>query len=82
MMTFLLKMDTRSMTTYSRNPMLNFSSIPSNVHKVFYSIDKVIVNKKTSWTEKETKLFMEAIDKYGPKDLKKITSYIKSRSLS
>lgn len=36
---------------------------------------------KNPWTEDEQKLFIEALDKYGPKNMKDISDYVRTRTV-
>lgn len=38
--------------------------------------------KKEIWNESESKLFKEALEKFGSKDLKRMSEYIGSRTVS
>ena len=43
--------------------------------------EKPIKQKKMPWTLDEKKLFLEALEKYGPKALKEICDFVGTRTL-
>ena len=43
--------------------------------------EKQIKQKKMPWTLEEKKLFLEALEKYGPKALKEICEHVGTRTI-
>jgi len=65
-----------------------YTSLPNKTFQVNPAISEQKIGDKTKkkqvkhpWTDDEHKLFLEALEKFGPKKLRDLTQYIKTRTL-
>ena len=71
-----------SYNTNTFNDQVTYNLIKNYMESMDTGTNELKKRKKEIWNDNESKLFKEALDKFGSKDLKKMSEYIGTRTVS